>query len=322
MTLTRRTWLTGSGSLLFAAAVPRFASALDTGDRVLGGRAFGTYWRLTLPLDADHRKAREAIAEVVGSVNRSMSPYDAGSEITRFNLRQTTDWVEVSRSFQHVVAKSLSVSAVTGGAFDPTVGPIVGRYGFGPIRGAAGGRHTDIETGDRKIRKDSKDLTLDLCGIAKGYALDKMVAALDDLGLDTFVVELGGEVFGRGRRWNIGIEHPIAGTETLYRVVGLEDVAVATSGDRYRSFELGGRQFSHIIDPQAARPIDKRVVSVSVIAPRAIDADAFATGLMVIGPEHGGALAENLKMPTLFLLREGTRLREVTVAGFENHVVA
>ena len=126
MALTRRAWLIGGGSLLLAGGMPRSVSALHADDRVVGGHAFGTYWRLTLPADADHAAAVEAISKIVGSVNQTMSPFQERSEIAGFNPRPTTDWIEVSGTFQEVAAKSLRVSAVTNGAFDPTVGPIVG----------------------------------------------------------------------------------------------------------------------------------------------------------------------------------------------------
>lgn len=322
MNVTRRDWLIGlSGSMMTAgllSTVPGFAAA----DRVLGGPAFGTYWRVTLPSDADLSAVRYSIENTITSVNDAMSPFDRRSEISRFNRAKATDPIEVSASLHSVVTESLRIAEITGGAFDPTVGPLVGRFGFGPIGGDIVGSYTDISTEDGSIRKARPDLTLDLCGIAKGFALDLMVDALHGHGLEYFLIELGGEVFGHGRNWRVGIERPLPGAETLQRIVRLDGKALATSGNRYNSFEFAGRRYGHIIDPLAAKPLNNTIASISVIAPTAMEADALATGLIVLGAEQGGELASNRGIPALFLLRDGAGIRELAFAGFEDHILA
>jgi thiamine biosynthesis lipoprotein len=250
-----------------------------------------------------------------------MSPFRPNTEISRFNAMKSTKSTPVSEPFQNVVAESVRIAALSGGAFDPTVGPLVNRYGFGPIRGEAGGNLSDIEIGDGTIRKARPEVTLDLCGIAKGYALDRIATALTMLGTNEFVVELGGEVFARGlhpqgRPWRVAIEAPIPGVGAAQRIVHLDGQALATSGDTVNGFTFAGKRYSHLIDKRWSAPIDGDVASVSVVARNAMQADALATALMVMGPRRGSAFAAKHNISTLMLLRDGDGIREVTVAGF------
>ena len=320
---TRRKWLAGAGGLLAAGALSLVLPASGRGRQVvaLGGQAFGSYWRATVPSGTDEAGVRGLVDSTVKVVDRSMSPFRPDSEISRFNAIDSTISTPVSGPFQAVVAESLRIAALSGGAFDPTVGPLVNRYGFGPIRGKAGGSLSDIKIGDGTIRKARPEATLDLCGIAKGYALDRIATALTMLGINDFVVELGGEVFARGlhpegRPWRIAIEVPTLGVSAAQRIIHLDGQALATSGDAINSFTFAGKRYSHIIDQRRAAPVDGDVASVSVIARDAMQADALATALMVMGPRIGSAFAAKHNISTLMLLRDGDRIREVVVAGF------
>ena len=328
MELTRRKWLAGAGGLLVGACgIPEVlaTSTRPGGVRTLGGPAFGTYWRSTVPRGTDETSVRQAIEATIEAVDQSMSPFRADSEISRFNAAKTIASVPASGPFQAVVAESLRIAELSGGAFDPTVGPLVNRHGFGPIRGNARARFTDITIANGSIRKAMPDATLDLCGLAQGYALDSIAAALDKLGVEDFVVELGGEVLARGRHpagrpWRIAIEAPKPADKAIQRVVRLDGKALATSGDTANGYAFAGRRYSHIIGPQRSAPVNGRMASVSVIAPSAIEADALATAVMALGPGKGAAFAARLKVPTLILLRDGTGIRERAVAGFHDYV--
>ena len=329
MQLTKRELLMGTGGLLATACglAPTLPAA--RGDRqvvAFGGPAFGTYWRITLPRSANEAPARRAAQEVVKSVDQSMSPYRAGTEISRFNAMNSGELFSVSPPFQVVVAESLRIADLTGGAFDPTVGPIVNQYGFGPITGEARASFADITTGNGTVGRTKRDVTLDLCGIAKGYALEKIATALDFLGFDDFVIELGGEIFARGTHpegqpWRIGIEHPTAGASVVQRIVHLDGQALATSSDAINAYTFAGRRYSHIIDARRATPIDNGIASVSVIARSAMEADALATALMVLGPRRGVEFSSKHNVPTLMLIRNGGRIREVAVAGFGDYIL-
>lgn len=312
--------------LAAAAAVAAIASGALPGragtTQSHGGNAFGSYWRLTLPGTADPVPARTAIADVVAEVDRLMSPYRAGSDLSRFNSSATTDLVPLAPETASVTGAALAVFAETEGAFDPTVGPIVARYGFGPISGEPGGAALLALRGDA-LRKARADLTLDLCGIAKGHALDRAVAALDALGHPNFVLELGGEVFARGihplgRPWRIGVEGADGG---FARLASLSGTAAATSGDMVQGYQIGRRRYGHIIDPRTGAPASASLASVTVFHASAARADALATALFAMGRERAHGFAEARGLEALLLAREGTRLRAISTGGAEERLL-
>lgn len=321
----RRRILMGAGGAACLAALPTPVRA----ERIatLGGRAFGSYWRLTLSSRTDPGPVRAAVQDAIAGVDRALSPFRADSEISRFNASQAGAWTPVSLAAARVIAEGLRIARLTGGAFDPTVGPVVARYGFGPISGAPAGSYEGIRTRGRAIGKMASTLTFDPCGIAKGYGLDGIAEVLAPRGIRSYLLELGGEVLARGRHpsgrpWRVAIERPEPGARTAHRIVRLEGQALATSGDWIQGYQLGNRRVSHIIDPRRREPVANEVASVSVIAPRAMTADALATGLMAMGPEKGLALAARLNLSVLYLLRDGTSLREAASPGFAPYVVA
>ena len=323
MRLTRRSVLIGAGSAFLAGALPASAA----GVRVVAGPAFGTSWRVTLPNGTEEGAIAAAIRSIIDSVDAAMSPFRADSEVSRFNASGSCDWQALSPETCAVVRQSLAVAARSRGAFDPTVGPIVGRYGFGPIREPSTGSYLDIAAREDAVKKTEPSLTLDLCGIAKGHALDRMVAVLDSFRVTNYLIELGGEVFARGahpdgRAWQVGVARPVPEPTTLQRIVRLDGRALATSGDAVNAYTIAGRRYSHIIDPRRGEPADNGIASVSVFMPAAAIADALATALMAMGPKAGAALADYEEIPALFIVREGGALREIMTGGFADAVIA
>lgn len=329
MRLTRREWLVGAGGLLSSTCglAPLLAGIGSGGEVVaFGGAAFGTYWRVALPRGADQRTIRRHVEEILASVDRSMSPFRAGTEISRFNAMESDRLFPASLQFQAVVSESLRIAELTGGAFDPTVGPLVNQYGFGPIRGETRARFSDITTGSAVIGKTRRDVTLDLCGIAKGYALDRIVQGLEALGVKHFIAEIGGEVAARGihpqgRPWQVAIERPAVSTDNVQRVVRLEGCAIATSGDSANGYTFAGRRYCHIVDARHGAPVDNGIASVSVIARTAVEADALATALMVLGKTKGSAFASRHGVPALMLIRDGDRIEDLALAGFGDFIL-
>lgn len=315
MTLSRRDLILSAGCALLASALP----ARSAGVRVLSGPAFGSSWTL-VTADADDEAAiRKTFDGIIASVDGAMSIFRRGSELSRFNRAATTGWQPLSAATRAVLAEGLRVAALTGGAFNPTVGPLVGRYGFGPLREGLAGRPGEIEIGEGAVRKARPELSLDLNGIAKGHALDRLAAACTGLGLEDFLIELGGEVFasGRhpsGRRWQVGIERP-APEGGFQRAVRLDGVSLATSGNTVNGYGYRGRRYGHIIDPDTGRPSTDGLSCVTVAAESAMTADALATALFAMGPERGPDFAERAGMEALFVLDEGGR--EIATGGFE-----
>ncbi|WP_185984802.1 FAD:protein FMN transferase [Aureimonas mangrovi] len=301
--MNRRALLLGAGAAGLVAALPRAAAADGS---TLHGRAFGTRWRVVLA-SASEPDLRHEIEAILDAVDGSMNPFRPLSEISRFNRSQAAGWHGVSQPFAHVAGAALDCAAETAGAFDPTVGPAANRFGFGPIEGTRVGAFRELAAGSGAIHKSDGSLSLDLCAIAKGYAVDRVAAHLADRGHADFLVEIGGDLraSGRspaGRPWQLGIEDPLRGG--VAHLVRLDAEALATSGDAVNSYTLAGRRYGHLIDPATARPVANDVASVSVIAPDATRADALATALLVMGPERGLAFANARAIPALFLLRE------------------
>ncbi len=263
---------------------------------------------------------QEAVHAAFDGVNRRMSLYSTGSELTRFN-RSPGDMV-LSEDLWRVVAAGQEVAAATDGAFDMTVAPLVVRWGFGPaprgsvpqgeeirtIRARTGHQALQLDGGRRLASKRRADLELDLGGIAKGYGVDLAASALDAAGAEHYMVEAGGEVRTRGvnadgQPWRIGVEQPDAMPQRARLVVPLSGRAMATSGDYRNYFEADGRRYSHEIDPRTGAPIDHRLCSVTVVAEDCMRADALATALLVLGPERGVRLAESLGLAAYFVER-------------------
>jgi thiamine biosynthesis lipoprotein len=316
MRLTRRGFIAGTGAML---ATPVLAGA--RGAVAIEGPAFGASFRAVLPAWTDVERAAATIEAVIASVDRSMSPFRPESEIARFNGSNDDAWMPLSRDAGRTVAESVRIWRLTAGAFDPTVGGLVGRFGFGPIRHDAGGSPEDLELAPGAIRKKDSRVTLDLCGIAKGHALDRICEALAADGLDDLFVELGGEIRARGRHpsgrtWQAGIERPLPGPREIGWVMAMEGEALATSGDLVNAYEHRGRRYCHIIDPGRRRPASGDLASVSVFAECAATADALATALFAMGQRRGVEFADAHALPALFLMRDGSGLREIETGAF------
>jgi len=312
----------GGAACLAAPAFARAAPALTTID----GHAFGTSWRASLPAGAATGPLRPALEELLAGLDLAFSPWRADSVISRFNSGTARD-MAVSSEIADVARSALAVAQASEGRFDPTVGPLVARWGFGPIHEGtmpSGGWH-GLSADDAHIAKADPALTLDLCGIAKGHALDRMVALLMDAGHDRFLIDLGGELAARGRHpsgriWQVGIEDPRPAMDGLAGALRLDGMAVATSGDRINGYDIGSRRFSHIIDPATREPVQSRLASVSVLAPTGREADGWATALMAAGGA-GPELADRRGISALFLFREGDGLRRAAISRFAQHLV-
>lgn len=316
--ISRRQFIKSSVTTALVAGLPLRAAAQDV--HIETGAAFGSTWRLVLASKRDARAARRVISAVVERIDARMSPFRLTSELALFNrskvgeMRQT-----LSADSAHVLASALELARISDGAFDPTSAPISRRFGFGPLVIAPdrpAGRYGDIKLRGLEITCQTFGLSLDLCAIAKGYALDEMVRALD--GAD-FLLELGGEIAARGRHpsgraWRMGIERP--GSKILQRIIDAGDDVLATSANAEEGYRLFKRQYGHVVDPRTAQPVDNGVASVSVLAPSGEMADGLATAALVMGPEKARPLLKAYGARALFLLGHGTAMKEVDVFGF------
>lgn len=271
-------------------------------------------------------------------VNAAMSTYDPQSELSRFNTQASTEWFRVSRSLASIVAEAQRIAELSEGAFDITAGPLVDLWGFGPERGrqappaeselkaarAQVGHHLLlVRTDPPALKKQQGDLRADLSAIAKGHGVDRVALRLEDLGIRNYLVEIGGEVRALGRRadgkpWQIGVERPGGQGQAVRQILPLTGGALATSGDYRNFFSNAGRRYSHIIDPRNGQPIAHALAAVTVFAPDCASADAWATALSVLGPEAGLALAEQLQLAAMFVLRDGENFTDLRSRAFDS----
>lgn len=305
----------------------------------LHGSTMGTTYtvRMAQMLSADERgRWQQRIQGCLDSINARMSTYQSESEVSRFNRSTSTDWFPVSRDTALVVQASLEVSEQTGGAFDITIAPLVNLWNFGPDRrplgvpspadiaaaqAEVGYQRLNVRLDPPALLKENPELTVDLSGIAKGFAVDRVGELLEEGGVDAYMVEVGGEVRTRGRKrdghpWRIGIERPVVGQRVLESVLELTDHALATSGDYRNFFRWEGVLYSHEIDPRSGRPVEHGVAAVSVLTSTAMRADAYATGLMVMPPDEAWGLADRMGLEIMMVTRDQQEYRQRLTQGF------
>ncbi|MFN3846078.1 MAG: FAD:protein FMN transferase [Paracoccaceae bacterium] len=304
------------GLLGAALACPGLVHAASP--ETLSGFAFGTTWRIVGPPDAHLERLRPGLDALFGSIDAELSPWRSDSVACRFNASATG--AEATDEVIHVTRTALRLAAESDGAFDPTVGPLVARWGFGAIEGSEVPDWQGVQVAPGRIVKAGTGLTLDLCGIAKGRALDRAAELARGFGFDHLLLDLGGELGAlgchpSGRAWQVAVEHPLSGPEPAAVLHMPEGMAVATSGLRAQSYALGSRIWGHIIDPASRSPVSGRLRSVTVLAGDAMTADGWATALFAAGDVAGPALARTRDIAALFLFDEESLLRQVTTGG-------
>ena len=311
---------------------------------VLSGTTMGTTWMVKFKApggwgrhsSADRqRDLSTAIGRELEAVNNRMSVFREHSEISRFNRFLPQEWFAVSQATASLVKLALDVSRGSGGAFDVTVGPVIRLWGFGPggqrhipaadqIRAAlakTGSRFLKVRLDPPALRKEIPELECNLSALAKGHGVDRLAHVLEENGVVDYLVEIGGEVRARGERpgggaWRIGVAVP-SSTGGVQRVVALRGRAMATSGDYQNFFEVDGIRFSHTMDPRTGRPVVHDLASVTVVADTCMQADAWATALLVMGPEKATKLANQRAFCVFFIERTDSGYREFMTPSFQ-----
>jgi len=307
------------------------------------GNIFGTFYQVTImdPLTQGESLELEAgFKAELESVDQAMSTYRDDSELIAFNEAPLEEWQPLSNELIEVLAISQSVAEASHGAFDITVGDLVNLWSFGP--GArpeevpaddilaerltqVGFDAVEVDTQNMQARR-TRDVFVDLSGVAKGHATDRVAAYLNQQGIEHYLVNLGGDLIARGVRdedeqtpWRIGIEVPEDGQQRAQHIIPLESMSVATSGDYRNYFEVDGQRFSHTIDPRTGRPVTHQLASVSVFHPSNAWADAWATALLVVGEQEAMQLAVQNNLKVLLLVRDGEQWRSIASPEFGNY---
>lgn len=297
-----------------------------------GGATMGTSY--TIKVVDDHEQATsELLALEVGEMLKSldrqvMSTYSEDSELTEINKAAVNEKLVLSEDMTAVLALALEINALTDGAFDVTVGPLVNRWGFGPERRHAsripdqaeidalqariGSQYLELDSSAATLIKRA-DVYIDLSGIAKGYVVDRVAQYLDNRGFSSYFIEIGGELRIKGYKpggqtWVPAIEKPVDTAPQVHNIFYAkgESIAVAGSGDYRNYFDQDGVHYSHEIDPATGRPVTHNLAAVYVIDATAARADALATAFMVMGPQRAYALAERIGLAAYFISKRDT----------------
>lgn len=314
--------------LLFFIGCTKKDSTLElAAPESLSGKTMGTSYSIKYysgSKSIDRIVLQKSINQTLEKINLEMSTYIPESEIQKFNALKTSDsWFTVSPGFHWVTKVALKLAQETGGVYDPTIGPLIDLWGFGPAKKTRVPTAQEIEAtlkvvGHEKIvahesealiRKIDPKARLDLSSIAKGWGVDQVGKLLEANGIAHYMVEIGGEVktFGgkpNGELWNIGVAAPVESdvTETQ-KILELKDQALATSGD-YRNFiEKDGKRFTHVLNAKTGKPVESALASVSVVDSTGdcALADGYATALLAMGEQAAQAFATERKLAVFFI---------------------
>lgn len=306
----------------------------------LHGETMGTTWSVAWaasPSAVDQDTLDAGIRAVLAEVVAQMSNWDEASDVSRFNRAAPGSWQVLPADCLTVLQAALQVARDSGGAFDPSAGPLVDLWGFGPAprraqapalmaleqaRALCGWQRIVIDPAGSRVRQPG-GVQLDFCAIAKGFGVDAVSRYLSGQGIDSHLVEIGGELRGHGVKpdgmpWWVALETPpgggAAGHEAL---VALHGLSVATSGDYRRYFDSGARRYAHTLDPRTGYPASHALASVTVLHPQCMMADALSTALTVLGPEAGMVFARRHALAARFLIRRSDGFDERLSPAFE-----
>ncbi|MFT4255495.1 MAG: FAD:protein FMN transferase [Pseudoxanthomonas sp.] len=316
----------------------------------LGGETMGTSWSVKLAVSpkADLHALHAGIRSKLDLVVRQMSTWETDSDISAYNRAAAGAWQMLPEEFFAVLSCALQIARDSDGAFDPSIGPLVALWGFGAhaqprrapgadtldaLRARIGWQRIELH-GDTRHVLQPGGMQLDLSAIAKGYAVDLVATHLRDSRIESALVEVGGELFGYGRKpdgtpWRVLVETAPEEDDELSepRVLDLDGMAIATSGDRWHRYDAldengGAIRHSHSIDPRSGVPVAHAPAAVTVVASDAMHADAWATALTVMGARAGFDFAQARGLAARFVARDGDGLHETLTDAFKTHLAA
>jgi thiamine biosynthesis lipoprotein len=303
----------------------------------LQGLTMGTTYNIKLVVKNDSIKIETLQGEIdslLKQVNQEMSTYIPTSELSLFNKSQSTEPVEISPGLQRVIKESIRLGQMSEGKLDITIGPLVNLWGFGPqnrpetvpsdkmlaaTKGRIGLKFLSLE--GNKLTKAIPELYVDLSTTAKGYGVDVVAELIEKKGIQNYLVEIGGEMRVKGFKasgelWVIAIEKPMTDVRSIHQFIVPKDNAVATSGDYRNYFEAEKMRFSHIIDPDTGKPINHKLVSVTVIHPSSMTADGLSTAMMVMGADKAFEFANQHNIAAYIISKTDNGFKEQITVKF------
>ncbi|MDW3196327.1 MAG: FAD:protein FMN transferase [Cytophagales bacterium] len=325
------------GVLLFAIAFVyfiRLSNSDEPTQQEFTGQTMGTIPYTVKVISKESLPISYGIDSVLKAFNQSLSTYIPDSEISTFNRLDSL--VYESEMFYPVLEKSREIHEATAGAFDPTVGPLVNIWGFGPDKSIDVPDSTQIDsllrlTGFDRILFNTSfvakqpGMYLDFSAIAKGYAIDLVAEFVEAKGVTNYLVEIGGELRARGKNlknesWSIGIDDPLVAKNErkILSILELNNLSLATSGNYRNYYEKDGVVYAHIIDPRTGYNRTHNLLSASVFSSDCMTADAYATGFMVMGLKASIKVVEqDPGLEALLLFQENGEIKSYVSPGLK-----
>lgn len=324
---------------------PDAAQTLVAAPVVLEGKTMGTFWRVSVVgVDAKSASALQTkIQTQLDADDQLLSTYKNDSALMRFNQSKSLSPWPVNEAMADIVTSALRIGQKTQGAMDITVGPLVNLWGFGPdkqpvqiptqaqidaAKANSGLQHlTVINQGKQQyLQKDLPDLFVDLSTVGEGYAADHLAQLMEREGIARYLVSVGGALNSRGMNaeghpWRVAIQKPTDRENAVQAVVDINGHGISTSGSYRNYYELNGKRLTHVIDPQTGRPIEHNLVSVTVIAPTALEADGWDTGLMVLGTEKAKEIVRREGLAVYMIIKEGEGFKTWMSPQFESFLI-
>lgn len=324
-------WLYFTGLLAFImlSGCDNHNQSRNDSAMILEGRTMGTFWRISLAGVPPERKnaLQNRVQQQLDDDDQELSTWKSDSVLSQFNQSRDLKPFPVSDNMADIITWSLRVGQKTSGAMDITVGPLVNLWGFGPekqpvklpsqaqidaAKALTGLQHLRVIQGveGAYLQKNLPDLYVDLSTMGEGFATDHLARLMEQEGINNYLVSVGGAVLTRGlnaqgKPWRVAIQKPTDKEDAVQARVDLQGHGISTSGSYRNYYELDGKRISHVIDPRTGRPIEHKLVSATVIATTALEADAWDTGLMVLGTEKAKALAVREKLAVYLISKEG-----------------
>lgn len=307
---------------------------------LLQGKTMGTTYNIKIVTtdSFDPAQLQSQIDALLVQVNQEMSTYIPDSELSLFNSSKSLDGIEISDGLKRVVKEAIRLGKLSNGKLDVTVGPLVNLWGFGPEQRPDVIPTDEVLNATKKrigldklslngnlLSKSIPDLYVDLSTIAKGYGVDVVADHIESQGFANYLVEIGGEMRLKGTKhagipWHVAIEKPVSNERVIQQIIAPQDNAVATSGDYRIYFEDNGVRYSHIIDPHTGKPIDHKLVSVTVIHPSSMTADGLSTAMMVMGAEKAYEFAKKQNLAVYLISKTEDGFKEQATVQFDKYI--
>lgn len=309
----------------------------------LAGKTMGTTYniRYLSQHKSDTQALQSEIDALLAKVNQQMSTYQSDSEITKVNKAKANQAITISPWFAEVLQYSLKLAQETDSAFDPTIGPLVNAWGFGPkkdrsppsqeqlsaLKPVVGFDKVSLKKAgtnpDWAVTKAHNATYIDLSASAKGFAVDQVSDFLKRKGYTNHLVEIGGEIKVSGKKggnqgWTLAIEKPQREGRGIQQTFSLNDMSLATSGNYRNFYDHGKTTYSHTIDMKTFKPVTHSLLSVSVVDKSCMKADALATALMAMGPTRAWEYAQKQNLPVFMIIEDNDILAIKSTDAFKH----